>query len=86
LTEDEAAGAGLSGAAMMARTVSSAGVVDEADSSDFPDESAIVPRKKDVTATSRYRGGWLDGFMTISCLTDRYLKLRSRSCLFWNLA
>tara|TARA_R110002072_G_scaffold302710_2_gene487789 strand:- start:403538 stop:403963 length:426 start_codon:yes stop_codon:yes gene_type:complete len=53
----------LSGDTGTARTECSAEADVKTEDSDFPNESAIVPRKKDVTATSRYRGGCLDGFM-----------------------
>lgn len=81
--EEGTSGAGFSGKAVMARPVGAAGVVVEAE---FPNESVSVPRKNEVTATSRYSGGWLDGFMTVSCLTGSLLKA---SYLFqlvlWNL-
>ena len=51
-----------------------AGVCVETDDAESPNESVSVPRKNEVTATSRYRGGWLDGFMAVSCLTESLLR------------
>ena len=59
----------LSGEAGTARTEFSNGATVETEDADSPNESAIVPRKKDVTATSRYSGGCLDGFIIDPRLT-----------------
>lgn len=68
----------------MARSVDAARVAVEAD---FPNESVSVPRKNEVTATSRYSGGWLDGFMAVSCLTGSLLRASySFLLVLWNLS